>query len=63
MIAQFDKVNLKIWFSNNGTSRNLQKVVEIDHVGNLMKVELEDGKTVLINFDNVNMIEEVSLCI
>ena len=59
MKANFDKANLKVWFSNNGTSRNLQKVVEIEHVGNLMTVTLDDGKTVLVNFDNVNMIEEV----
>jgi hypothetical protein len=58
MKATFDNANIKIWFSNNGTSRNISKVTEIEHVGNLMKVETE-GKTMLINFDNVNLVEEV----
>jgi hypothetical protein len=58
MKATFDNSTLKIWFANNGTSRNIHKVTEVEHVGNLMKITTE-GKAVLINFDNVNLVEEV----
>lgn len=59
MKAQFDNASLKIWFSNSGTSRNLHNVVEIEHVGNVMTIKQSDGKTTLVNFDNVNSIEEM----
>jgi hypothetical protein len=59
MKAQFDNATLKVWFANNGTNRNFQNVVEVEHTGNLMRIELADGKTILINFNNVNMVEEI----
>ena len=59
MKAKFDNANLKIWFANQATSRNVQNVVEIEHNGDLMCITTRDGKTLLVNFSHVNLIEEL----
>lgn len=58
MKVDLDHSNLKIWFYNQ-VSRNISDVISIEHKDNLMCITTADGKTKLINFTNVNLIEEV----
>ena len=59
MKATLNNATIKIWFSNLATCRNIPNVVEIEHNGNLMKVTDNKNNVILINFSNVNMVEEV----
>lgn len=59
MKAAFDNSTIKIWFSNQSVSRNINNVIEIDHVVNLMKITDNKGQVCLLNFDNINLIEEI----
>jgi len=58
MKTELNHSNLKIWFYNH-VSRNIEDVVQIDHKDNLMVITTGNGLTKLINFANVNLIEEV----
>lgn len=60
MRAEFDEITIKIWFSNMSISRNIADVVEIKIDNNLIMIKDVKGKTFLINFNNVNSIEEVN---
>lgn len=60
MKAQFENASIKIWFANQSTSRNINNVIEIEYVSNIMAVKTNDGKTTMINFDNVNLVEELN---
>lgn len=55
---ELDHSSLKIWFYNH-VSRNVEDVVQIEHKDNLMVITTGNGLTKLINFSNVNLIEEV----
>lgn len=59
MKAEFDRATIKIWFQNTSTSRNILNVIEIEHTTNLMCIKTAADKRFLINFENVNLIEEV----
>lgn len=59
MKAAFDNSTIKIWFANQSVSRNVTGVIEIDHVGNLMKITDNKGQVCLLNFDNINLVEEI----
>lgn len=58
MIARFDNVTLKIWFSNQSTSRNIHYVYEMEYNDNIGIVKSIQG-TFFINMANINLIEEV----
>lgn len=58
MIARFDNVTLKIWFSNQSTSRNIRYVYEMEYNDNIGIVKSTQG-TFFINMANINLIEEV----
>jgi hypothetical protein len=59
MIAKFDNATVKVWFQNVSTSRNIRNVVEIEHEGNMMIIKTTEENIHLINFSNVNLIEQV----
>lgn len=58
MITILDNATLKIWFANTSTSRNLSNVTEIEHYVNKMRIKT-NGRDVILNFNNVNLIEEL----
>ena len=53
MKAEFDNANIKIWFNTLSTSRNFYNVREIIQEGNAARLKH------FLNFENVNMIEEI----
>ena len=56
---KFDRVLLKVWFGGVPTSRNFQKVMSMERSGNILTVINDSGPTYLLNWDNINMIEEI----
>lgn len=58
MKAKFDKVTLKLWFSNQSTSRNIHNVIEIEHDKDIGVIRTTDRRF-FFNMANVNLIEEV----
>ena len=58
MKAIFDNVTLKIWFSNQATSRNIHNVIEIEHDKDIGVIRTTN-RTFFFNMANVNLIEEV----
>ena len=59
MEAQFDNATIKVWFNSQGTSRNFYNVKFILQKGNSALISTSEGDQHIINFSNVNMIEEV----
>ena len=59
MTATFDNATIKIWFISLSTSRNIYNVTEIIQDGNMAIVKTSNGDQHLINFTNINLIEEV----
>ena len=61
MITTFDNATLKVWFTTLGTCRIFTNVIELEHKDNLMIIKRseEKGHTVLINFSNITIIEEM----
>lgn len=59
MKAEFDKVTIKVWFNSQSTSRNFYNVSEIYQEGNSALIRTTEGDQHLINFNNVNLIEEI----
>ena len=49
---------IKVYFQGTGTTKNIINVKEIELVGNIMTVTTVDSKVKLINFNNVNLVEE-----
>lgn len=60
MEAKFDNATIKVWFNSQGTSRNFYNVRTILQKGNSALISTNSGDQHIINFNNVNMIEEVS---
>lgn len=60
MEAKFNNATIKVWFNSQGTSRNFYKVKSILQKGNSALISTSDGDQHIINFNNVNMIEEVT---
>jgi len=54
-----EKKTVKIWFQGLSTSRNIYGVTEIDLQENLMKITNEHGSVAIVNFRNVNLLEEI----
>ena len=59
MKAEFDNANIKIWFNTLSTSRNFYNVREIIQEGNAALIKTNNGDQHFLNFENVNMIEEI----
>lgn len=58
MKATFHNAAVRVWFSNQGISRRITGVTEIIREGNLALIKTSRGDQHLLNFNNVNMIEE-----
>jgi hypothetical protein len=59
MKAIFEGATLKVWFANLGISRNFTNVAEIIQEGNAVLIKTGSGDQHLLNFENVNIIEEI----
>ncbi|NYB73879.1 hypothetical protein HZF24_06965 [Sedimentibacter hydroxybenzoicus DSM 7310] len=60
MKALFDGSTIKVWFNAISTSRNFYNVAEITQEGNAVLIKTGTGDQHLLNFSNVNMIEEIA---
>ena len=61
MEAQFNNATIKVWFNSQGTSRNFYNVSSILQKGNSALISTSEGDQHIINFNNVNMIEEMDM--
>ncbi len=59
MKAVFEGATIKVWFNTLSTSRNFYNVAEIVQEGNAVLIRTGNGDQHLLNFENVNMIEEL----
>ncbi len=59
MKAIFEGAKIKVWFKTVSTSRNFYNVAEIVQEGNAVLIKTGNGDQHLLNFENVNMIEEI----
>ena len=59
MKAVFEGAIIKVWFNTLSTSRNFYNVAEIVQEGNAVLIRTGNGDQHLLNFENVNMIEEI----
>ena len=59
MKAVFEGATIKVWFNTLSTSRNFYNVAEIVQEGNAALIKTGNGDQHLLNFENVNMIEEI----
>ena len=59
MEAKFDNAQIKVWFNSQGTSRNFYNVVSILQKGNSALITTSGGDQHILNFNNINMIEEI----
>ena len=60
MKAIFSNSTIKVWFKTLSTSRNFKNVTEIKQEGNAVLIKTSEGDQHLLNFENVNMIEEIN---
>lgn len=59
MKAKFEGATIKVWFNTLSTSRNFYNVAEIVQEKNAVLIRTGNGDQHLLNFDNVNMLEEI----
>lgn len=59
MEAKFDNATIKVWFNSQGTSRNFFNVISILQKGNSALISTKNGDQHIVNFNNINMIEEI----
>lgn len=59
MKAKFEGATIKVWFNTLSTSRNFYNVAEIVQEKNAVLIRTGNGDQHLLNFENVNMIEEL----
>jgi len=59
MTAEFDKSTIKVWFNSQSTSRNFFNVMKIVHEGNSVLLTTSEGKHHILNFANINMLEQL----
>ena len=59
MKADFDNATIKVWFNSQSTSRNFKNVRSIAYEGNSMLITTKELNQHIINFNNVNMIEQL----
>lgn len=60
MKAKFEGAIIKVWFSTLSTSRNFYNVAEIVQEGNAVLIRTGSGDQHLLNFENINVIEEIA---
>lgn len=60
MKAAFEGATIKVWFNTISTSRNFYNVAEIVQEGNAVLIKTGNGDQHLLNFDNINIIEEIA---
>ena len=61
MKAEFDNATIKVWFNTLSTSRNFYNVAEIVQEKNAVLIRTGNGDQHFLNFENVNMIEEIEV--
>ncbi len=61
MKAKFEGATIKVWFNTLSTSRNFYNVAEIVQEGNAALIKMGNGDQHFLNFENVNMIEELEV--
>lgn len=61
MKAVFEGATIKVWFNTLSTSRNFYNVAEIVQEKNAVLIRTGNGDQHLLNFENVNMIEELEI--
>lgn len=61
MKAKFEGATIKVWFNTLSTSRNFYNVAEIVQEGNAALIRMSNGDQHFLNFENVNMIEEIEV--
>ena len=61
MKAVFEGATIKVWFNTLSTSRNFYNVAEIVPEKNAVLIRTGNGDQHLLNFENVNMIEELEI--
>lgn len=58
-VQQYDHAIFKVWFGGASTSRNFDHVMEIARAGDAMTITTSSGNKYLLNWSNINMIEEI----
>lgn len=58
-VEKYDHAFFKVWFSGSHTSRNFSGVMEIERNGSVLFIRNDSGTTYVLNWDNINMIEEI----
>ena len=61
MKAVFEGATLKVWFLNAGISRNFHNVAEIVQEKNAALIKMGNGDQHFLNWENINMIEEIEV--
>ncbi len=59
MKAVFEGATIKVWFNTISTSRNFYNVAEIVQEGNAVLIKTGNGDQHLLNWDNINLVEEI----
>ena len=60
MKAEFDNVEIKVWFTAKGVSRNFQNVTEIIMSENSYLIKTAEGEQYIMPMANINIIEEIN---
>jgi hypothetical protein len=61
MKAVFEGATIKVWFNTLSTSRNFYDVAEIVQEGNAALIKMGNGDQHFLNWENINMIEEIEV--
>ena len=61
MKAKFEGATIKVWFNTLSTSRNFYDVAEIVQEGNAALIKMGNGDQHFLNWENINMIEEIEV--
>ena len=61
MKAKFEGATIKVWLNTLSTSRNFYNVAEIVQEKNAVLIRTGNGDQHFLNFENVNMIEEIEV--
>ena len=59
MKAKFEGATIKVWFKTLSTSRNFYNVAELVQEGNAALIKTGNGDQHFLNWENINMIEEI----
>ncbi len=59
-VQKFDHALIKVWFGGAHTSRNFPGVMSMGKKGNVLTITNSSGTVYVLNWDNINMIEEIN---